>query len=372
MQGTIRNLYCLGKTGSIWIVGEGIDILGTEFEYEEENEKYKYHLRKLKNFTQIVSISSGYNHIIFLDINGDIWGTGTNEQGQLGLGDFEDRKIPTKITLNTSKNISCTSIYCGEEFSIFIDSNYSFWGTGKNEYYQLGLFGAIKFCKPTLNEKLKDIDFVACGKNYTFTINSSGIIFSFGRNQFGQLGLGTSTCKELPTMVLFENGCKIISISCGHFHSLFLSDKGIVYACGLNSNSQLGKPDTGIQVYPRKIKIPKIRKIDAGTENSICIDEENNLWSIGTNSLFTKNTFEKPNTPFKTNYTDIYDISVCYTCTIIKDLHGSVYFIGKIQEYDEYDENDQNIQETPLYSDLNPDFSYDIGYKPNVVKSARK
>lgn len=51
-------------------------------------------------------IVCGYRCTAFIDINNDIWVFGNNEYGQLGLGDFNNRSLPTKIEGLKGKEIS--------------------------------------------------------------------------------------------------------------------------------------------------------------------------------------------------------------------------------------------------------------------------
>ena len=51
---------------------------------------------KCLELTDIISMSTS-SHFLFMDVNGSIWGTGENMRGQLGLGDYKDRKTLQKI-----------------------------------------------------------------------------------------------------------------------------------------------------------------------------------------------------------------------------------------------------------------------------------
>ena len=76
-------------------------------------------------------------------------------------------------------------------------------------------------------------------------------IYSFGAGDFGQLALGFSESSKVPVMVegaaayLDENGTvvmgpPVVQCSAGGYHTLLLDLEGTVYACGDNSNGQLG------------------------------------------------------------------------------------------------------------------------------------
>ena len=47
---------------------------------------------------------------MIIDINNNVWAFGYNEYGQLGLGDNQDRNIPTQIFKYQSKIVSCGGV----------------------------------------------------------------------------------------------------------------------------------------------------------------------------------------------------------------------------------------------------------------------
>lgn len=60
--------------------------------------------------------------------------------------------------------------------------------------------------------------------------------YAFGNGIYGQLGSGQNKNSYFPIKIKLEN---IESIAAGENHSLFIS-KGSLFACGDNSNGQLG------------------------------------------------------------------------------------------------------------------------------------
>src|SRR3990167_2889931 len=93
---------------------------------------------------------SGGHHNLFLDPSGSVWSCGYNKYGQLGLGDVENRNVPTKIT-GLPK---ITSVSAGEYFSLFLDEKGFVWSCGLGECGFLGLGDNYNRKNP---EKIKSI-----------------------------------------------------------------------------------------------------------------------------------------------------------------------------------------------------------------------
>ena len=84
---------------------------------------------------------------------------------------------------------------------------------------------------------------VACGNQHSLVLSNSGLVYSFGRNSEGQLGIGTRNreIKELALVNALADDF-VIEISCGGDYSGALSDSGTLFCWGHNSCGQLGKP----------------------------------------------------------------------------------------------------------------------------------
>lgn len=82
---------------------------------------------------------------------------------------------------------------------------------------------------------------IACSGYHNCCVSSSGVVYSWGEGLYGQLGLGieTNRCNK-PTIIPNLYGKDIVSVFCGHNHSMFLSSSGKVFACGNGYYGQLG------------------------------------------------------------------------------------------------------------------------------------
>lgn len=71
-------------------------------------------------------------------------------------------------------------------------------------------------------------------------VTDDGKILTWGRNDRGQLGHGDTVRRDEPTEVVALKGHQIIAGAVGRGHTLFLTSKGQVFACGENKMGQLG------------------------------------------------------------------------------------------------------------------------------------
>ncbi len=75
---------------------------------------------------------------------------------------------------------------------------------------------------------------------HNIILTTDGSLFSFGKNTFGSLGLGGKIFMPSPQKITKLSNKKIVSVACGFYHSLALSDIGDVYSWGCGFEGQLG------------------------------------------------------------------------------------------------------------------------------------
>lgn len=97
---------------------------------------------------------------------------------------------------------------------------------------------------------LKNIVTVGAGHFHSFAVDKDGRVYAWGLNSLRQTGVsadrgGEEGIIQVPTIVdaldpSLHNGAKVIQVSGGEHHSLFLFDNGEVYGCGRADGSQIG------------------------------------------------------------------------------------------------------------------------------------
>ncbi|XP_031617169.1 protein RCC2 homolog [Contarinia nasturtii] len=124
-----------------------------------------------------------------------------------------------------------------------------------------------------------------CSSAHSILINMDRKALSLGRNQFGQLGQPELKTYEKPTLIPELENVNIIQAACGRNHSLFLTDTGVVYACGDNKSGQCGVGNNTTQIIQKPTRInyrgPPIIKVSCGAEFSAILDIKGNLHTFG-------------------------------------------------------------------------------------------
>jgi alpha-tubulin suppressor-like RCC1 family protein len=156
---------------------------------------------------------------------------GSNASGQLGRNG-QDQNVPIQIQAWEGTDIQMEG---GANHSVIL-VNHNLYGSGSNEFGQLSLeekeyhqFTHIR----------SGIEFVSCGWNCTFISVDNGI-FVVGENGYGQLGVEEKVVRKWQPVPV-EN---IVKIKCGMRHSLFLSRDGTMYGCGLGKQGTLGRSES--------------------------------------------------------------------------------------------------------------------------------
>ena len=151
------------------------------------------------NTDNIKEVYCGGSYTIILKNDGTLWGCGANGGGQLGLGDTTNRNIFTQITTNTN---DIKSVYCGGYHTFILKNDGTLWGTGYNGNGQLGLGdGNNRTTFTQITANADDIKSVYCGWNHTLILENDGTLWDTGCNNAGQLGLGDSTGRAIFTQV---------------------------------------------------------------------------------------------------------------------------------------------------------------------------
>jgi hypothetical protein len=201
---------------------------------------------------------------------------------QYGMHVSPPTALYPKINLN---NVAVSSTH-----GLFTTTNGDLYGFGRNQYGQLGLGDCEHRMTPELIPLDKRVDKVACGHGYSIISYQDGCFVSpvtigvCGNNQSGQLGCGISSLylgmramnehrgKPRFLNVFFDATSRIKQISCGWSHSVLLLESGRVYSTGLGFLGRLGLggeiPSTEFKEITR-LQHENIVEVSAGDTHTV-------------------------------------------------------------------------------------------------------
>jgi regulator of chromosome condensation len=120
---------------------------------------------------------------------------------------------------------------------------------------------------------LRNIVLIGSGNFHSFAVDKSGKVFGWGLNSFRQIGIedsdgGWEDIILSPTEIKslnpsLHNGSKVIQISGGDHHTLFLFDNGEVWGCGRCDSNEIGLAEDDEEMIAsneRKKKAQEARK----------------------------------------------------------------------------------------------------------------
>ena len=143
---------------------------------------------------KVVQVVAGGGHTVCVAEDGSVFAFGSNSRGQLGVGDKEERAVPT-ILRGELANKSVLQVAAGARHTISVTADGLVYACGNNGAGELGMgYGWMGGCSvPTQHSgqlQLKNAVYVAAACKHTLCITENGTLFAWGDNEFGQLGVG--------------------------------------------------------------------------------------------------------------------------------------------------------------------------------------
>ena len=221
--------------------------------------------------------------MFILKENGKLYGCGANQFGQLGLGDTESTKTYLMYITDNVKEV-----YSGYGHTFILKNDGSLWACGYNNMGQLGLGDTTNrstFTQVTTNIN-NDVKQVSCGYLCTFIIKNDGSIWACGYNSNGQLGLNDTTDRSTFTQVTTNINNDVKEVACGYSHTFIIKNDGSLWSCGYNYYGQLGLGD--INTYKVFTQVTTninndIKQVECGTYHTFIVKNDGSLWSCGYN-----------------------------------------------------------------------------------------
>jgi len=284
-----------------------------------------------ENGTVTPNVQTGKDFSITLKADGTVWTFGTNTNGELGIGNNNNKNVPKQVELLADKVIKQISVGTSHVIALTEDGEIYTWGLNANG--QLGI-GNTKNSNIPQNVKIPEsteliqvvkntIIKVIANNNVSYAISQSGKVYAWGE------GYGLT-----PRLLEFENDIidlsksyaldingniysletnqrleiveKIKYISEGNTHTVFLSENGTAYAIGSNTYGQFGdgtnvsNESSVVAVRNEDLTdvLRNIVKIEAGNGYSAALLSDGKLleWGINNNGQLGTDEIDETNT----------------------------------------------------------------------------
>lgn len=251
----------------------------------------------ISSFSNITGISSSGESILGLRNDGGVWGHGSNQVGELGIGhsSYSETTAVQSVGIAGVRQVA-TSEYPAYGVTLAVRQDGTVWAWGYNAF---GMFGNGTVSTngevsptPTHMPSLTGFKSVTLGSYHAVGLKSDGTVWAWGANRDQWrtyngmpssylLGNGNDADSYLPVRVPGLTG--IVAIQAGHNHTLALRNDGTVWAWGDNIYGQLGNGSLTTPKTPVKVPLTKVIYIGTAVNSSYAIKSDGTVWAWGVN-----------------------------------------------------------------------------------------
>ncbi|XP_062845851.1 retinitis pigmentosa GTPase regulator b [Trichomycterus rosablanca] len=228
-------------------------------------------------------VACGDEHTALITENGKLFVFGSNNWGQLGLGEKASVNRPTCVKALKSEKVRLVA--CGRTHTLVYTSQGNLYATGGNNEGQLGL-GDFKdrtsFQLVDFFSKRRPIKMLAAGSNTSAALTYKGKLYVWGDNSEGQIGLGKEENTWTPQEI--SVGRRVAWISCGYYHSAFVTEDGALFTFGERDSGKLGLSQAQLPNHKVPQQVQNISKhvlqVACGGGHTVALTEDC-LYSFG-------------------------------------------------------------------------------------------
>ena len=233
----------LTEEGDLWGHGDNKDgQLGLRHNQESVNELTR--IQRPAGLGRIAQVCTGYGHSLVLTDAGELWGCGRNRNGQLGLG-HNYESVNKFIRIQRPADLGRISqVVTGYLHTLVLTEEGDLWGCGRNDWGDLGLGhneDVYKFIRILLPAEIDRIAQVVVGLKCTLVLTEAVELWGCGSNYYSQMGLEhDEVINEFIRIELPAEVGRIAQVVVGIGHTIVLNEAGEFWGCGRNSWGELG------------------------------------------------------------------------------------------------------------------------------------
>ena len=275
---------CLTADGLVFVCGDGKH--GRLGVGDTENRVVPTLVRGELERRKVLQVAAGVCHTTCVTEDGSVFAFGLNRTGALGVGDTENRLLPTLLR-GELENKSVLQVAAGGCHTIFVTADGLVFSCG----VKLGVEDLDSRLVPTLvtgQLQGKIVAYAAAGDQHTHCITADGSLFAWGNNTFGQLGVGDAVKRRVPTLVTALQGKQVVQVSAGRYHTICTTADGSVFTWGAGECGKLGlggdQSDKLVPTLARgELQNKTVVQVAAGSNHSICVVKDGSMYSWGSN-----------------------------------------------------------------------------------------
>ena len=159
---------------------------------------------QVENLSNVIAITTGFNHTVALKSDGTVWAWGENQNGQLGDGTTSNMRSTPQKTQGPLAD--CVAIAAGSQHTLALKCDGTVWAWGSNNNVVLGFGETVSDLhvqlEPAIITGLSNIISIASNQNHSVALDSNGALWAWGANYYGQLGNGDTDRQSTPVQVI--------------------------------------------------------------------------------------------------------------------------------------------------------------------------
>ncbi|MDN9702435.1 hypothetical protein KLL84_07875 [Clostridioides difficile] len=300
----LQSTYLLYNDGTLYVAGNNLyGQLGLGTNGASAN---------VNTFTKVdvdnVKAVFSYNKSAFIIKNDNkCYSTGFNNQGQLGLGDKNNRDLFSLVSINDVKTIAC-----GSEHTVLMTYNNDIYGCGKEKCFGNAL-------QSSLFTKIEEVNIktIACGHGNTMLIDNKGTLKVAGNNDIYQLGIANYS-ENIDNSFIDLKNIVAKNIFIGLSHSILIDSNNDSYCTGDNTYGQLGS-------FFDDMHIVEFKKMDS---EKYSYSNYINLIKSEDKLTLLKEEMEIKDIELPLDIHSVRDVVFSPYCTLVILGNGDVYGLG--------------------------------------------
>ncbi len=176
------------------------------------------------------TVALGSDHCLYKSPAGNVYSSGANHVGQLGL----DHRNPVGSQVSRIPGISdAIQVAVGSAHSLVLDRRGRVFSFGDSLHGQMGVEGTRLSASPTVVKTLPDrIVKVAAGGAHSVAMTKDGAVYVWGSNTQQQLGRTTGLRAQLPIPLRTAGKALAIDVAAGPASTFVLDSGGAAFIFG--------------------------------------------------------------------------------------------------------------------------------------------